>query len=864
MFLADIWGSTNNHTALAVFRGGAPKHIWPSSPALATLAAERLDARGWDVFYSVGSFAREARDKHNAYVGAMFVDIDCGEDKPYSTKKEGLLALLTWCQKHDFPQPSHIVDSGNGIHAYWALDAFYPRSEWLPVAEKFKQALAVGGVAVDPVVTADASRVLRVPGTHNYKDPNNPKLVRLLRRADVRLPLAEFNSRLPQVGPVGAVGGATHRVFDLPMDFPPGNAEAIADKCQQMGDIRDKKGAVSEPLWRAGLSILQRCESNKHYIKEWSTGDERYDDKEALDKAAQTKGPYTCKSFSDVRPVGCEGCPHAGNITSPIQLRAASGDAAIRVGSYIKTSKGVFLDSEEEGQKLICEVPIWLTEVRIGANTDGIRGASTLEAHWVSLSGRPQKATVRQSSVQSKDEFVRWLADNNLSSAVRSVTSMRGYITEFTRKVELEKGTAIFHEVLGWSDEGFVLGDRVINKEGKKAALVHTSSPIKNITAKGGVDAWVEGANKFNSPEYHAHAFAVLAGFGSPLLYPSGKQSAVVSLVGPSGAGKTLAAHAALSIYGNYEDLSLGASSTTNMVTKHLESCRHVPFLLDEVTQYSTKRLTQFIYDAANGQPKSSLTRNRDARPTYNWKLVPFLTSNAPILDNEQSEVQEAHRRRLLEVHFSEGMDGDVGGAVDKAITENYGVAGDVYLPAVAKLLPSMSGLVAKEAEKIKKQYNLPDVNRFGTWTLAAAKIGGLIAKKLGLIDYNVDAVIAYAAASLATQAEETATVGELASEALSEWLTQHAEQISVWREGARNSLTISDPIARVMGDTVAIHRAKLNQLLRDKGLSRKGLKEWLAYMGEGVTRRCRMCSGLPPVMCYVFDREKTGLSDEE
>lgn len=864
MLLDDIWGETSNHRALISIRNGVVKHYWPTSAQVADMAAQRLDGLGADVYFSVGAFSEKSRKAALASQGAMFLDIDCGEGKDYPTKTEALLAILQWCRDNSFYRPSHLVDSGNGVHVYWMLDSFYTRDVWLPVAEHLKQALSIAGIKIDPTVTADASRILRVPGTHNHKNPDNIIEVKLLDRIDRRLGLFDFQSNLPQVGPRPAAYRNKVDVWAIPSEFPPGDAEAIASKCLQMKGIKDKQGAVSEPYWRAGLSILQRCANNEHYIKEWSKGDERYDEASALDKAEKTQGPYTCTSFNQANPLGCTGCPFAGKIKSPIQLKAGEDAQNKTVGRYILTKSNIVMDDEEGGQAIVSDIPLWIEEVRVSARTDNINGKSTLEACWITLGGKRERSTVPQREIHDPKAFVGWLADNNIVASVRDKKHMQWYISEFTKKIELEKGTRVFHEVLGWHEDGFVLGDKTVSKEGSVPALVQTSSTIKNIKSKGTLEAWKSGVAEFNDPKYYPHAFAVLAGFGSPLLYPSNKQSAVISLVGPSGAGKTMAANTALSIYGNPEDLSLGASSTMNTVTKQLESCRHVPFLLDEVTQYNTKKLTQFIYDAANGQPKSSLTRSRENRQTYNWKLTPFITSNSPVLDHEHNDVQEAHRRRLLEIKFRKALTGEVGSIVGETITNNYGVAGEVYLRAVCKIQDKIPELIDKEVERIKARYKMPEANRFGIWTLAVAKVGGAIAKSLGLIDYDILAVVDFAANYLAKQAKETKLSEELAEQALSEWLARESKHICYWEEQQRNAMPVDAPIARVLSDQVYINRAEFHKTLKVLNISRSAAAEWAKTMEVAEPRKVRLCPGIPAVLCYIFDRQKVGFEMEE
>ena len=74
------------------------------------------------------------------------VDVDTGNDKAadglgYLTKKDGVAALLDFVTDYNLPEPSHIIDSGGGIHAYWSLDRVVTSEEWTSVSLKL-QALA--------------------------------------------------------------------------------------------------------------------------------------------------------------------------------------------------------------------------------------------------------------------------------------------------------------------------------------------------------------------------------------------------------------------------------------------------------------------------------------------------------------------------------------------------------------------------------------------------------------------------------------------------------------------------------------------------------------------------------------------------
>jgi hypothetical protein len=75
------------------------------------------------------------------------------------------------------PKP-YLVNSGGGVHAYWPLETPVSRDEWLPLAEQLKSICDDYNLYADPVVTADSARILRVPGTKNYKE-EDPRLVKI-------------------------------------------------------------------------------------------------------------------------------------------------------------------------------------------------------------------------------------------------------------------------------------------------------------------------------------------------------------------------------------------------------------------------------------------------------------------------------------------------------------------------------------------------------------------------------------------------------------------------------------------------------------------------------------------------------------
>jgi hypothetical protein len=112
------------------------------------------------------------------------------------------------CQLRTLPhQPSMLIWTGGGFHAYWTLVKPAEGPENMDQAELVMQRLAIG-LDGDPV--HDRSRILRVPGTYNFKyqEPRSVEIEQLYpdRRYELAQ-LQEMAESLPDEVGGGSTGG---------------------------------------------------------------------------------------------------------------------------------------------------------------------------------------------------------------------------------------------------------------------------------------------------------------------------------------------------------------------------------------------------------------------------------------------------------------------------------------------------------------------------------------------------------------------------------------------------------------------------------------------------------------------------------
>lgn len=154
------------------------KHFTNDAQALALIAANGGQADTW-VSMATYSDPNASRSQGNAEgLCALWLDVDAHEDSKYATVEEVQAALQVFLIHTKLPKPTVINFTGYGVHAIWVFTEIIKRDEWQPVADKFQDLAGRMFLEADPI-TADAARILRVPGTLNFRNSENPKLASL-------------------------------------------------------------------------------------------------------------------------------------------------------------------------------------------------------------------------------------------------------------------------------------------------------------------------------------------------------------------------------------------------------------------------------------------------------------------------------------------------------------------------------------------------------------------------------------------------------------------------------------------------------------------------------------------------------------
>ncbi|MCB9451479.1 MAG: DUF927 domain-containing protein [Anaerolineaceae bacterium] len=151
--------------------------------------AEKLNHEGYGVYYAPClRQTKQGKAESAAQVPALWVDIDCDDDPVM--REAGLAALREFVL-----QPSAIVDSGGGWHAYWLLDTPFTLQ-----SDDDRQRIArvlhglFSALDGDPGYVKSVASVMRLPGSTNTKPGRNHAPVAVIEwQPDRRYPLDDFD-----------------------------------------------------------------------------------------------------------------------------------------------------------------------------------------------------------------------------------------------------------------------------------------------------------------------------------------------------------------------------------------------------------------------------------------------------------------------------------------------------------------------------------------------------------------------------------------------------------------------------------------------------------------------------------------------
>lgn len=786
----------------AIDTAGRVKHHWAGA---VEEMQEQLDE--WlpnhDLYFSMSNFegpGKRTKDRVTS-VKAFWLDLDCGPDKGaipangvpkgYLTKRLAAEALEKFRAEVGLPMPS-LVDTGGGIHVHWVLEEAISRERWEETAAKFKALCVAHKLYVDPAVF-EVSRIMRVPGTFNYKkDEPRPTLLKAMGPTITYEAFCELLGTEP-AQPVQRAETKRQSALSVAFDeaggkdFQPSSFVKILHQCKQIQKCVDDAAKLEEPMWRAALSIATLCVDREEALAAVSAAHKDYDPDKTEKKAAATAGAYSCKVIEGLNPGGCDGCPSKGRLKTPLRLGLLAAAAAAaeeeaeeedpQWDAGAPAEKGAPLPHgyvrgddgglwRRQGDELpdikVCETMLYV----IKRMYDPEKGYVTVFRLVTPLDGTREFFLPNRVIVE-KAELRKGLAAEGIMGSDKQSVELAMYINICINNLQKRKRADNMRTQFGWADDDtkFIIGDREYGPHGVSISIpsAATEQHAERMTIKGTLDDWREVFDLYAAPGLEPHAFGALTAFGAPLFKFSGQSGLIINVVHPkSGTGKTTILHMCNSVYGMPKEMCGSKEDTANARISRLGAYKNLPFTVDEMTNMEPKDFSAQAYAMGSGKGKDRMRQHSNSlrRNDTTWQTLSLCSSNASfrekLLSLKASPDGELMRLFEYSIDYTSALEPEYAREMfDHQLLENHGHAGGIYAEWLVNNHDEAKSIWLEVEAKLIAKIGLIPKERFRTGGVVSNLAGGVIAKRLGLCSYDLKAIFNWAVAELLRMRDE-------------------------------------------------------------------------------------------------------------
>ena len=789
------------------------------------------------------------------------------------------------------PTPA-IVNSGNGIHAYWFLKEQVSIDVWKPIAEQLKSFCVQQNLKIDLAVTADTVRLLRCPDTKNYKqDPPRPTLV--LRDAD-EINIKDIQKVLEDVEVSTEGAPKSNTMSDDEKKLKYGNYEnhfkpllidslkGAENGCGQIKNYIENAKTAEEPLWWRVLSLANNCVDRDEVIHVISKDHPGYSREETERKA--TGAPKTCKDFNSINPDICTKCNHWEKISTPIQLHKVA--TKLQPVEYMEPIEGEVLPSNS---KKIDGLPETLDQKGywLGAKTGGVfksltvvdrKGVAHKEDKLVydydlyavrhvksSAEGNClvinvqhphdglQEFILPMKNVYEKSELRKTLTSQGIyyESAEQEDLIMR-YFIDWAKDMQKKSKYDVMYDQMGWNEDhsSFVVGNIEMTRDGKEK--ITPISPIARAVApfvvkSGTYEGWKTAAQKLNQNGMEMHMFTMLCGFGSVLMTYSSTNGVAISLTGESGAAKTGALKAAISVWGEPENLYV-QNITVNALQGRFLTLHNLPMGFDEVGNKNPYLISDFILGVSQGKAKVKMQASTNAERDYEApsSLIAIMTSNHSLIDKLKQirSNPNGEAARLIEFSMRKPKsfidNARLGKEIFDEFNVHYGWAGPDFIRALFKYGDgaAIKANLGKWENRFVEDFGNDTAYRFYENLMSVVMTAGEIVNSAGILIVDLERIYKHVVGEMITIRDEVVKVNNVDYESvLSDYLDANYDKILAFQEGKIISEPQRQLVIRVDNDkdTMWISKKEFDAYLAELPISTKEFLFQMKAMNVGI-----------------------------
>lgn len=732
-----------------------------------------------------GTYKAVPRKQENvAKIKAFWVDLDIarpgdGKDptKVYADGPAAVAWINQFTSTTGMPNPNLLVQSGYGMHLYWTLEDPVDPATWQPYAEALKALLVSTGSLADIMVTADSARILRTPGTQNYKVPASPAPVRLLRDkpdypnamiyAALQAHVSATTTVVNGLGPTPAhvqsstlnTAAQANTTIAKTMQFA-----NIAKNCKQVAHSLNTHGASdNRPIWYLGnLSLAWHTVDGASYVHEVSNGHPAYTaaDTDAMvalidsEKNGKNSGPPSCKFYNANRPGICQTCPFFGKVTSPWNTGAKDGDFP---EGYRRHNQKI------QKSKAVKDIIVWdnVVDGDVYAPVLSVTNNVYNLSFTYEMAGRSSPVSFSALDYGADiGPILRHFNSQRMTLDANNARLFGDFAMSFQNMLRLqraEREDAVLP--YGWvikenTDPPEVLGMAIAGNY-YKADGTHEAVPgaephqAEAYKPRGMLTTWKKAADFIARGRPDAQLM-LAASMAAPLMHFSGQPALVMNFYSSaSGIGKSSACKVAQNVWATSGTMA-SMSDTENSVRGKIAEARFMPLIWDElrVDDQNARAKTEFFFTMAQGKDKTRMRADASIREGKEWQTLMMCTSNQPLLSyiSGLDAGSDAGGMRLMDFEIDvQPLPHDPNTAIMIANAGTAsGQAGKVLAEHYAQNATRIAAAIVATSTELTKIMDAKTDERFYIAGTACCIVAAKEAVKLGLVNFDVKQMIRY------------------------------------------------------------------------------------------------------------------------
>jgi len=378
-------------------------------------------------------------------------------------------------------------------------------------------------------------------------------------------------------------------------------------------------------------------------------------------------------------------------------------------GYYI-TPEGILKENQLKKTGEIITIEVTKTPIIISKKLKEIE-TNREKTEIIYLADNLKKSIVIDKGVIASTREILELANYGILVNSNNAKLLVQYLYDFESANLKKIPILLMSKKLGWYKEMFIPYEPNIIVE-------QNDTLFEGLTPAGTLEEWLQKIKEFRFNE--AFRFMLSASFTAPILRLLNRRIFLVHLWGDSRSGKTATLKAALSVWGNPDDLVVTFNATKVGLEKIASFYNDLPIGIDERQVANNQEFIEnLVYMLSLGKGKLRGSKYGGLQPLSTWHTVILSTGEDPL---SNATTNEGVFTRTIEINLKPFNDETEARQCYQVIQSNYGLAGRKWIELI------------KQDKSLLQQIKMTEQNLFDTILEQYPKILQSHAQALALV----------------------------------------------------------------------------------------------------------------------------------